>query len=107
VLTSIDKLNLRTDTIIISLGKTKSINITNLICYYLHTFIRYKNYPLNAKRITNVNSSKCLIQEGIICKLRVLYFTLEILTKELISNSKKGYCFNDLPFIVEEILNLI
>jgi hypothetical protein len=52
MLISIDKLNLRTNNIIIWLNKTKSINIKDLIHYYLHTFIRYKNYPFNAKRIT-------------------------------------------------------
>jgi hypothetical protein len=60
VVTSIDRLNLRTDTIVISLGKTEPVNVTDLICYYLHTFVRYKNYPLNVERITIVNSSRVL-----------------------------------------------
>jgi hypothetical protein len=61
VLTSIDELNLRTDIIVIWLDKTKPVNVTDLICYYLHTFIKYKSYPLNAKKITIVNSSQRLI----------------------------------------------
>jgi hypothetical protein len=107
VLTSIDRLNLRTDIIVIWLDKTEPVNVTDLICYYLHTFIRYKSYPLNVERITIINSSQHLIQEGTICRLKVLYFTLKILTKRLISDGKKGYCFKDLPSTVKEMLKLI
>jgi hypothetical protein len=78
-----------------------------LIHYYLHTFIKYKSYPLNAERVTIINSSQRLIQEGTICKLKVLYFTLKILTKGLISDDKKRYCFKDLPSTVKKMLKLI
>jgi hypothetical protein len=107
VVISIDRLNLKTDIIVISLSKTELVNVTDLICYYLHTFVRYKNYPLNVERITIVNLSQRLIQEGTICGPRVLYFTLKILTKGLLSDGKKGYCFKDLPSTVKKMLDLI
>jgi hypothetical protein len=107
MLTSINRLNLRTDTIVILLGKAELINVINLICYYLHTFIRYKNYPLNAERITSVNSSQRFIQEETICRPKVLYFILEILIKRLLFNGKKGYCFKNLLFTIKKMLDLI
>jgi hypothetical protein len=107
VVISIDRLNLRTNTIVILLGKIKLVNVTDLICYYLHTFVRYKNYPFNVERITIVNSSQRFIQKETICKPKVLYFTLKILIKGLLPDGKKGYCFKDLPSTVEEMLDLI
>jgi hypothetical protein len=56
MLINIDRLNLKTDTIVILLNKTKPINVTDLICYYLHIFVKYKNYLLNTEKITIINS---------------------------------------------------